>query len=75
MRRSTVKRPRSALRMRGEVFRGDPGAPVRGTHGQTLPVDRLNDLGSKDGFELLRLRVLVPEASVQVSPPAHHIQF
>src|SRR2546422_7948997 len=56
----------------GEVRRRNPGAVVRGAHGQVLPIERLDDLGGQDRLELLRVRVFAPEVTKHVPAPRRY---
>ena len=50
-----------------EIGRRDPGPAVRGPHGQSLPVKRLDDFSCQDCFDLPGIRVLVAEVSEHVA--------
>jgi hypothetical protein len=74
MRRSTVNRPRSALRMREKSA---AAIPVRlcAADAQALPVERLDDPRGQDGLELIRIRILVSEVAKNISASPHYFQL
>src|SRR5450432_1419278 len=59
----------------GEVGCGDAGTGMRGAHGEAFPVERLDDFGRENGFELLCIGVLVAEVAVHIAAAAHDIQL
>ena len=59
--RSTVNRPRSALRTRENIGRCNPSPGVCGTHAQTLPIEGLDNLGYEDRLALQGVRAPVPQ--------------
>ena len=54
-----------------KIGRRDPGATLRHTNTQTLPVQHLDDLRRQDGFELLDVRVFMTQIAedIAASPP------
>jgi len=61
IRRSTVNRPRSGLRISGKVRRGNASSVVCGAHGQMFSIERLDNFRSQVGFDLHNIGVLMPE--------------
>jgi hypothetical protein len=47
---------------------------MRLAHAQLLPVERTDDLGRKDRFELLSIGVLMLKIAENVSGPPNHFQ-
>ena len=74
IRRSTVNRARSALRMR-EVGGGNPCASVRGANAQALTVERFDNFRSKNRLELFDIGALVPKVPENISASANEFQL
>ena len=75
MSRSTVKRPRSALRIREKSAASNPRARMRPADAEPLPVESLDDLGGQDGPELPDISVGEPEVAEDVAAPPHQLQL
>src|SRR5260370_6650440 len=58
----------------GKISCRNPRTVVRGADTQTLPIQLLDNFRSEDGFELLNVRVLMPEIPKHVSTTAYYIQ-
>ena len=75
IRRSTVNRPRSALRMREKSA---AAMPVRPCAARTVRYSRSSALmisEAKMAFELLRVCVLVPEVAKHIAASPHQLQL
>src|SRR5260370_36468823 len=58
-----------------EVSRSNPRAGVRRAHRQAFAVERLDDLGSQYGLELLCIRILAPQIAENIPTAARHCQL
>src|SRR5258708_2800039 len=75
IRRSTVNRPRSALRMREKFAAAIPVRPCAPRTLSPLTVERFDDLGGQNCLEQIGIGILVSQVAKNISASLHYLHL